>query len=154
MKIPFHALLLAATALAGCSPSGNTPEPVLPAPGPAPSQASNQTLPPPLDRSALLQRHVWELHSPAGRPPRSIYVFLPDGSLLMSSCVETYRIASWMLNDAGQVEIREDAQTRYLATITELTEATLKLKLNLISEEIELGFRKTEPQTVCPDLRR
>lgn len=145
--------LLSLLALVACSrpaeePAASSPPPVAAAPVPAPQPE------PASDTRRQLLSHIWELTSPAGRPPRSIYVFLPDGSLLMTSCVETYRIASWALDQAEQIEIREDAQTRYLATITELTDSTLKLKLNLISEEIELGFRKAEPQTVCPDLRR
>jgi len=154
MKPLSYPLLLAATVLAGCSPSGSPPESVPPPAGPALSQASAQPAQAIPDRQALLLKHIWELTSPEGRPPRSIYVFLPDGSLLMTSCVETYRIASWTPSEGGQIEIREDGQTRYLATITELTDSTLRLKLNLISEEIELGFRKAEPQTVCPDLPR
>lgn len=152
MRIAWPALLFLLM-LAACSrpaeePPAISPPPVAAAPAPAP-----QPEPAPDMRRQLLS-HIWELTSPEGRPPRSIYVFLPDGSLLMTSCVETYRIASWALDQAGQIEIREDAQTRYLATIAELTDSTLKLKLNLISEEIELGFRKAEPQMVCPDLRR
>lgn len=145
--------LLSLLMLAACSrpaeePPATPPTPVAAAAAPAPQPE------PAADTRRQLLNHVWELTSPEGRPPRSIYVFLPDGSLLMTSCVETYRIASWKLDAGKQIEIREDAQTRYLAAITELTDSTLKLKLNLISEEIELGFRKAEPQTVCPDLPR
>lgn len=154
MKIPFHALLLAAMALAGCSPSGSPPNPALPTAGPALSQASAQPAPAAPERKALLLKHVWELRSPEGRPPRSIYVFLPDGSLLMTSCVETYRIARWQMDGEHRIQIDEDSQTRYLADILELDDSSLRLKLNLISEELELGFRKAEPQTVCPDLPR
>lgn len=152
MRIALPALLFLLM-LAACSrpaeePPASSPPPVATAPAPAPQPE------PASDTRRQLLSHIWELTSPAGRPPRSIYVFLPDGSLLITSCVETYRIASWKLDAGKQIEISEDAQTRYMAAITELTDSTLKLKLNLISEEIELGFRKAEPQTVCPDLPR
>jgi hypothetical protein len=71
--------------------------------------------PPPPQQLVLLNK-VWRVTAPAGKPLGSMYLFLPDGTLLMTSCVETYRLAKWSANADGTLTITEDAATTYRAT--------------------------------------
>jgi len=60
---------------------------------------------------------VWRITSPAGRPLGSFYLFLPNGTLLMTSCVETYRLATWRAESTNRLTIVEDTAVEYTADI-------------------------------------
>lgn len=97
---------------------------------------------------------VWQVSAPTNRAPGSIYVFLADGTLLMTSCVETYRLASWRPIDARTITIEEDRATRYDGEIASGAEGGLHMRLKLVSETVELTLARAAVPTVCPDLPR
>ena len=48
------------------------------------------------------------LSTDASAPPGTLRIFLADGTLLMDSCGETYRLAKWRSLGAGRIEWTED----------------------------------------------
>lgn len=102
-----------------------------------------------------LINRVWRVSS-EGRPPGSMYIFLTDGSLLMTSCVETYRLATWRGGDTpGSITITEDANTRYEATIRIDDERSAQMTLHLRGgERVDLSLTVATVPDVCPDLPR
>ncbi len=104
-------------------------------------------------REALIDK-VWRVTAPEGRPPGSFYVFLSNGTLIMTSCVETYRLAQWTLEPPASLTITEDPITRYGADIVRIDERSLALRLKLRNENIDLALELADTPYVCPDLRR
>ncbi|HMD20498.1 MAG TPA: hypothetical protein VKH40_09260 [Alloacidobacterium sp.] len=87
---------------------------------------------------ALLFKNVWRI-TKADRQPfqGSIYIFLPNGTLLETSCGEPYRIALWSRDSQDPSTLRITEDQRVVATwkITELTSATLRLEKKLPRSE-------------------
>jgi len=87
---------------------------------------------------ALLFKNVWRI-TKADRQPfqGSIYIFLPNGTLLETSCGEPYRIALWSRDSQDPFTLRITEDQRVVATwkITELTSATLRLEKKLPRSE-------------------
>src|SRR5690349_4052605 len=99
-------LVLAAAAAGACTaqapaPGANPPPstPVQPAPAPAAEPASS---------AQAFVGHVWRDTNPAAASG-TLRAFLPDGTLILTSCVETYRLARWM--PAGDQRIRWQEDT-------------------------------------------
>jgi hypothetical protein len=108
--------------------------------------------------SRLFSR-IWSVEkAPSQPPPGSIYVFLPNGTLLETSCGETYRIATWTIDKKAPRVLRvvEDGQLAFTATITNLTDTDLRLQQHLtrVNETHELTLKAIAKEFVCPDLRR
>ena len=97
---------------------------------------------------------VWRVAAPTNRAPGSFYVFLADGTLVMTSCVETYRLATWKRVDEDTLTIVEDRATRYDADIAQPNDRELRLQLKLVSETVNLALTRADVPYVCPDLRR
>lgn len=132
----------------GCAPSPDTTRPPTPVDTPAPPVTA-----PDLSVDPLVST-VWRITSPAGRPLGSFYLFLPNGTLVMTSCVETYRLATWQREGTDRLTIVEDPTVRYTADILALGADSLRLRLNLRSEQLELAFELAQVPFVCPDLPR
>lgn len=62
----------------------------------------------------------------------TLRAFLPDGTLLMDSCVETYRLARWQSLDANHLAWEEDG-TAVEAEVIESTPEILELRLRLVT---------------------
>lgn len=96
--------------------------------------------------------------APSQPAPGSIYIFLPNGTLLETSCVETYRVATWTVEKKfpRQLKVVEDRQLAFLANIEELTDTTLHLKKELVrsKETQEVTLDAVDGEFVCPDLRK
>src|SRR5262245_41398998 len=60
-------------------------------------------------------------------------IFLPDGSLVMDSCWETYRLARWKSLDGGRIEWDEDG-ARIEAAVLQAGADRLQLRLQLKGE--------------------
>lgn len=106
---------------------------------------------------SVLFTHIWQLsNAPSPAPPGSIYIFLANGTLLETSCVEPYRIAGWNVDNGAPSELRvtEDHQLAFTANIAELNNRTLRLHQKLIrsKETRDLTFDAVESEFVCPDL--
>ena len=86
-------------------------------------------------------------------PRGTMRIFLDDGSLLMDSCWETYRLARWKSIDGERIEWDEDG-ARIEAAVLEATADTLRLRLQLKSETKDEAYRIAQTPFVCPDMPR
>ena len=108
------------------------------------------------DLTQLFSR-VWRITKAPSQPAAgSIYIFLPNGTLLTTSCGETYRIATWTIDKKAPRVLRvvEDGQLAFTAAIAGLTNTTLRLQQNLVrsNEKRDLTLTAVEQEFVCPDL--
>lgn len=108
---------------------------------------------------AQLVGRIWRVSdAPYGPASSSIYIFLRNGTLLETSCVETYRIALWSVDKAQPDTLRvvEDQQPAFTATIGEASANILhlhrKLSRNAAVEDVTLTA--VDSEFVCPDLRK
>jgi hypothetical protein len=104
----------------------------------------------------LLDR-VWRRSDSAYGPAAgSIYIFLQNGTLLETSCVETYRIARWSADPAnpGTLRVMEDQQQVFTAILGEASGSMLHLRQKLLreSEPREITLTAIDGEFVCPDL--
>lgn len=140
--------------LCGCSraPTSSSAAPSeKPAPVVQPADAAPDT-----SLQALFS-HIWRVTKAPSTPPLgSIYIFLPNGTLLETSCTETYRVATWTVDKAAPRELRvvEDRQLAFTAKIAELNDSTLRLQKQLVrsKESQEVTSSAIEGEFVCPDM--
>jgi hypothetical protein len=140
--------------LVACSKSP-APTPVSqPAPRPAaspqPPGVSNADLGP-------LFSHIWRVNKAPSPPPLgNIFIFLANGTLLETSCTETYRIATWTIDKTSprELQVVEDRELAFTANIKELTDSTLSLQKHLVrsKETQDETLTAVEGEFVCPDL--
>lgn len=119
-------------------------------PSPASSGAAGRDLTP-------LFSKIWRVSEAPSQPPAgSINIFLANGTLLQTSCVETYLIAGWTIDKENPqvLQVSENGQPTYTAEMLELTDTTLRLRLSLIpsNETQDLTFTAVEEEFACPDL--
>lgn len=94
---------------------------------------------------------VW-LSDDAADAPGTVRVFLPDGTLLMDSCVEGYRLTRWRTTGPSGVEWDEDT-ARIEAEVLEASADSLRLRLTLRGGEVrDETYRPAAVPFVCPDL--
>ncbi|GAP94579.1 hypothetical protein NIES2104_10900 [Leptolyngbya sp. NIES-2104] len=110
------------------------------------------------DLTPLFSR-VWRVtKAPSTPAPGSIYVFLPNGTLLQTSCGEPYRIATWTINKQSPdiLRVKEDGRQAYTMRITSLSNTTLQAQRSLdrSNENQALTLSAVEQEFVCPDIRR
>ncbi len=107
---------------------------------------------------AQLFGRIWQVTETTSKPASGgIYVFLPNGTLLETSCVETYRIARWSVdkkNNPSVLRVVEDGQLAFTAVITGLTSRKLQLRKSLAhgNETRNVTLNALEREFVCPDL--
>lgn len=101
---------------------------------------------------ASLTEKIWMRSDDPGLPG-SMVLFLSDGTMLMDSCWETYRINTWQMIDEDNITWDEDGMT-IPAEIIELNEAELILILTLGEETVEQHFEVAPVPYVCPDVPR
>ena len=78
--------------------------------------------------------------------------FMPDGTMVMDSCDETYRLARWEPIDQGRITWQEDG-ARIEAAIAQATPDALQLQLRLLNEVRQENYRPAHVPYVCPDSR-
>ncbi len=102
--------------------------------------------------------NIWRITSATPYPNSgSIYIFLRNGTLLETSCVETYRIATWKADPKtpGTIEVTEDGRLAFTATITSLNSHDLSLRQTLAfgnHEVHEVTLTAIDKEFVCPDM--
>ena len=84
--------------------------------------------------------------------PGTIRVFLADGTLVLDSCVETYRLARWTAIDANRIAWDEDG-ARIEAEIRQVSPDELEIRLHLVKEVKEERYRLAAVPYVCAELR-
>jgi hypothetical protein len=95
---------------------------------------------------------VW-VSTEAASAPGTLRVFLRDGTLVMDSCWETYRLARWRRLDDQRIEWSEDGAP-IEARVTRLTDEAFHLRLELRGGAKEEAYRPAVVPTVCPDMPR
>jgi hypothetical protein len=117
----------------------------------------SQTPNPPPNLTPLFN-HIWRITTQTPYPNSgSIYIFLPSGTLLETSCVETYRIATWKVDpkQPSAIEITEDGRLAFTATISALTGTTPRLHqtMALGNHEVrDVNLTAIDKEFVCPDM--
>jgi hypothetical protein len=105
---------------------------------------------------AALFGRIWRVqkgpsHSPAG----TIYIFLSNGTLLETSCVETYRIARWTTDKSAPdvLDVIEDGQLAFTGKILSLTAGGFRFRQTLAhGKEIrDISLKAIDSEFVCPD---
>jgi hypothetical protein len=108
---------------------------------------------------APLLGQIWRVSdAPYGPASGSIYIFLPNGTLLETSCVETYRVAVWSMDRSqpNMLRVIEDQQAVFTATLGESTANTLHLHKKLLrgAEVQDVTLSAVDSEFACPDLRK
>jgi hypothetical protein len=150
------ALCGAALRLLSCSslPPSNSRKPTAPSSG---STTMNVSAAARDGKFVPLVGRIWRVSGASYGPASgSIYIFLPNGTLLETSCVETYRIATWSADpgNPGSLQVMEDQRPVFTATVGESTGNTLHLHEKLLhsSETRDLTLTGVDGEFVCPDL--
>lgn len=124
---------------AGCSWVG-LPSPAMPGSG-------NQGM------EELLRDRVWLDQSPAAAPG-TLRAFLSDGTLVMASCGEPYRLAPWRWVSGARIVWEEDGQN-VGAEVVVVSKETLGLVLTLADGSTETrNYKAAQSPVACPDLPR
>jgi hypothetical protein len=85
--------------------------------------------------------------------PGVMRIFLADGTLVMDSCWETYRLARWRMPTASELVWEEDGQE--IRAEVESRGEELVLRLHLVDGTIkEERYRPASVPYVCPDMKR
>ena len=136
-------LLTSFAMLALCACGGGSPAPAQPAAAAQPQPAAATQGDEPVN-PAFIGR-VWR-STKLGSPLGSILVFLPDRTLLMDSCFETYRVSKWGV--AGDhIRWLEDTVPLEAEVITPSAD---ELILKIAGRE-QRFMALTDPYT-CPDM--
>lgn len=126
----------------------------------APSEFVETIAEEPIQDLSLLFQKIWRVTDARSEPNLgSIYVFLPNGTVLATSCGEPYRIATWLIPDRqtpNVLAVTEDGEVAYTAEILALTSMMLRMQQNLVrtGEQQEITLTAIEEEFVCPDLPR
>ena len=102
--------------------------------------------------SSPLVDRVWARTDSTGLPG-VMQIFLSDGTLVMDSCWETYRLEKWRWESDSTVVWHEDA-TEIRATIVRLGDEDLVLRLALPDGGQDQHFRMAQAPYLCPDMKR
>lgn len=138
--------MLALLTLVACSRPADTPVPVAaPTPAPAAGAASAATSADPLTAQ------LW-LRADGGAAPGELLAFLPGGSLLMTSCGETYRQARWT-REGATLRWDEDGEP-ITARVLAVDDSALQLEFGLRGGPEPRQYRASRESRACPDLPR
>lgn len=92
------------------------------------------------------------LSTDAAAPLGTLRIFLADGTLLMDSCGETYRLAKWRTLGRGRIEWSEDGAP-IQAEVSQPRAGELRLRLHLRGNIKDERYRLATVPFVCPDSR-
>ena len=104
------------------------------------------------DMRRLVEDRVW-VSTDEAAAPGTLRAFLSDGTLVMTSCGEPYRLAPWRwVEDARLVWEEDGAVLRGEVVLAE--RRTMVLAVDVGGETISQSYRVAVPPEVCPDLPR
>lgn len=86
----------------------------------------------------------------ADAAPGSVRVFLEDGTLLMTSCAEVYRLARWEVLPDGRLSWDEDGARVEAAVLSQAAD-TLVLELDLGADRIEQRYTTAAAPWTCAE---
>ena len=82
----------------------------------------------------------------------TLLAFLSNGTLVMTSCGESYRLAPWRWVEGATLVWDEDGAF-LRAEVAVAERRTMVLLVEVGDETVTRTFRAAEPPEVCPDLR-
>jgi len=100
-----------------------------------------------------LTGRVWVETAPQSSLPGVMMVFLPNGTLLMDSCWETYALRSWTRTAPDAIAWDEDG-AKITAKVTSVSETQLTLKIKAGKDTVEHRYTLAKVPYVCPDMKR
>ena len=104
------------------------------------------------DMRRLVEDRVW-VSTDEAAAPGTLRAFLSDGTLVMTSCGEPYRLAPWRwVEDARLVWEEDGAVLRGEVVLAE--RRTMVLAVQAGGETLTQSYRVAVPPEVCPDLPR
>ena len=130
-------LIILGALLAGCARVG-LPTPAIPGSGTK-------------GMAELVEGRVW-LDADADAPAGSLLAFLPDGTLVMTSCVEVYRLAPWRWIDGSRLAWEEDGRSIH-GEVVLAGRDEMVLAIELDDETVTRRFSAAQAPVVCPELR-
>ena len=95
---------------------------------------------------------VW-LSADFAKPKGTIRIFLPDGTLVMDSCFETYRLVKWLPRAADDIVWREETAP-VEAQVVQRSPQDLTLRMKLPREVRNEEYILATVPFVCPDMPR
>jgi hypothetical protein len=95
---------------------------------------------------------VW-MSTDTAAAPGTLRIFLPNGTLVMDSCWETYQLAQWQSVDGRRIEWHE-GPAKIEAEVAQVTDERLLLRLQLVGETKEEAYRAAQIPFICPDMPR
>ncbi|MCB4767224.1 hypothetical protein LGR54_01265 [Ancylobacter sp. Lp-2] len=96
---------------------------------------------------------VWVEAKPASGLPGTMLVFLPDGTLIMDSCWETYALRRWTRTAPDAIAWDEDGAT-IAAKVASVSPTQLTLKVRTGKDTVEHRYAVAKVPYVCPDMKR
>jgi len=102
--------------------------------------------------SALTGR-VWVETAPQSGLPGVMMVFLPDGTLLMDSCWETYVLRKWTRTAPDAIAWDEDG-AKITAKVASVSASQLTLKVKAGKDTVEHRYTVSKAPFICPDMKR
>lgn len=99
--------------------------------------------------AGLVEDRVW-IDAGADAAPGSLRVFLGDGTLVMTSCVESYRLAPWRWVDASVLVWEEDGRN-LRAEVVMVGREDLTLLIDLGGESVTRSYRAARATVLCPN---
>ena len=105
-------------------------------PAPAASRAAAETSP-------SFVNKVWQVAESEQVAPGSLRVFLPDGTLVMTTPQATPAFGAWRYAD-GRLTIVEEGQ-EYPTDILALSESAFRIRMHSPGEPVEIQFKPAEP---------
>lgn len=104
------------------------------------------------DMRQLVEDRVW-VSNDADAAPGTLRIFMSDGTMLMTSCGEPYRLSPWRwVEDARLVWEEDGVVLRGEVVAAERREMALSVEAG--GETRTYDFRAAIPPEVCPDLPR
>lgn len=100
----------------------------------------------------LIEDRVW-IATGADAAPGTLRAFLSDGTLVMTSCGETYRLAPWRWVDDAEMVWEEDGVV-IRAEVVVAERRTMALAIELVDETVTESYRAAAAPEVCGDLPR
>lgn len=132
-------------ALIGCGGADETPDDNV-------SVAGTAAEPAPAAEAAPYANRLWA-STDAASAPGSLVAFFSDGTLMMDSCGEGYRLSRYEAVSDSLLRWTEDG-VPVEAQILEASAGSLRLQMNLQGGPIEEAYRPAEVPFVCADTPR
>jgi hypothetical protein len=132
---------------AACSKEQPVAQTAAPPPAPAAQSSDTEELGQPSDPRFI--GRIWVSTTP-GHSRGTLMIFLPDRTLLMDSCFETYRVSKWGA-EGDRIRWIEDAIP--IEAIVSMPNEN-ELRLRLAGQDRVQSFVVATVPTVCPDMPR